>query len=97
MKITKSETERIARLARLEFGDEETESLTAEFAQIVGFADAVSSVPATGSDAENGGKGLPALREDCPRTCSSREEMLAAAPSSSDGFLTVPRVVEQGE
>jgi len=42
MKISKTEVEKLAKLAKLSFSDEELERFTAEFDEIIAFADTIN-------------------------------------------------------
>jgi aspartyl-tRNA(Asn)/glutamyl-tRNA(Gln) amidotransferase subunit C len=85
----------VARLGRLELSPEEIKEFRSQLASILDHfktlqALDVSGVPATSHV-------LPmtnVLREDVPRECLPREDVLANAPASEDGYFVVPPVIE---
>ena len=85
----------VAGLARLAFSKEEMQGLQADMKNIIAFADQLSKVDTTGTAAaehivpmEN------VFRTDAVDHPFDREELLAAAKTKDDGYITVPRVVE---
>ena len=91
------DAERIARLARLELTEAERISLPGQLEAIIGFADALQAVDTSGVPEMTMPGGLcNVLRDDVPTPSLSREEVLASAPTQEDGFITVPRVLDEG-
>lgn len=88
---------KIARLAMLEFDDEEIKTVAAQMERIVAFARTVAEADACGEEEADADETGNVWREDAPGKPFPRDELLAAAPSAADGFFTVPRVVEQGD
>lgn len=85
----------VANLARLEFSDEEMVELEKEMSQIIEFADKLSTADTTGVDATAHIVPLKnVFRDDTPEDNFTAEELLAAAPIKQDGYIVVPRVVE---
>jgi aspartyl-tRNA(Asn)/glutamyl-tRNA(Gln) amidotransferase subunit C len=86
----------VARLARLELGDDEKRRLQAELGQILAhFADleqlATDQIAPTAMVVRTE---LP-LREDVAGPSLPRDEVLANAPESRAGFFAVPAVLDQ--
>lgn len=86
----------VARLARLELGEEEKRRLQAELSQILAhFADleqlATDQIAPTAMVVRTE---LP-LREDEAKPSLPREEVIANAPEPRAGFFAVPAVLEQ--
>ncbi len=85
----------IANLARLSVTAQEKAAFAEDMQSIIGFANQLSEI-----DTE----GIPVtahvvpmknvFREDIPQNEFDRDELLAAAPTRADGYVTVPRVVE---
>lgn len=92
MKIDTREAHRIADLAHLEFTDEALERMAAEMTKILSYIDQLSEVDVSGvSDVE---AGVPTpMREDVAHASVSREQVARNAPSWSDGFFVVPKVI----
>ncbi len=87
--------DRIASLARLKLTERERETLPAEMESILSFADRLASVPTDGVSATAHIADLQnVLREDTVGKRYERDLLLQNAPSASDGYITVPRVVE---
>ncbi len=90
-----TDVEAIAKLANLEFSVGELDGLQEEMDRIITFADKLSMIDTTdvGANAhivpmEN------VFREDIVEDNYTAEELLAAAPTKHDGYIIVPRVVE---
>ena len=95
MKITKEEVLHVAKLARLNLTEEETERLMNDMGSIIGFADKLNELNTEGVVPT--AHAIPmqnAFREDEVKPSYEREDILKNAPSSDgDGFL-IPKVVE---
>jgi len=92
--ISAQEVSRIAKLARLRLGAEETEQARGQFARILELMDELSSLdtsatPATASVLTGSG----VLREDAPRTFPDAERLLALAPEREGDLYKVPKVL----
>ncbi|HOD27632.1 MAG TPA: Asp-tRNA(Asn)/Glu-tRNA(Gln) amidotransferase subunit GatC [Syntrophales bacterium] len=95
MKITRAEVEHVAHLARLEFGEAETEKFTSQLNDILLYMDKLNQVetrdvaPMTHAIARTN-----AFREDLVRESLPREQALANAPDPRGEFFRVPKVIE---
>lgn len=95
MKISKSEVEKIAHLARLEIEDSQKEKMVEQLGNILQYIDKLK-------DADVDGVGISSkaavtdnvLREDTPETSPGPIVTLANAPDRDDDFYVVPRVVK---
>ena len=95
LKITVEEVERVARLARLAPNPTQSEQLARDLSAILDYVAQLSEVdtsdvPATAHIALQ----VAPFREDCVLPGLTREDALAAAPSSHDGGFAVPKVLE---
>ena len=89
------DVDNIARLARLSFTQREKESLVGDMAAIIGFADTIAAVDTEGVAAKAHIQPLQnVFRADEAESLFTRDELLKAAPTTADGYVTVPRVVE---
>lgn len=89
------DVDNIAKLARLSFTAEEKKSLAADMAAIINFADSISDIDTEGVQATAHIAPLTnVFREDTAVSEFQREDLLRAAPTAADGYVTVPRVVE---
>jgi aspartyl-tRNA(Asn)/glutamyl-tRNA(Gln) amidotransferase subunit C len=92
--VTLQDVEYIARLARLAFTDEEKQRLTGELNAILGYMEQLNAVATDDVeplshviDLEN------VLRNDGRTPGLTRDEALQNAPSHTDEFFTVPKVI----
>ncbi len=86
----------LAKLARLQFSDEEKEGLKKDLAQMIGFIDKLNELDTEGIE--------PLLhmslqsnvfREDVVQGSVSREEALLNAPEKNTDFFLVPKVIKK--
>ena len=93
-RLTRADVEHVARLARLALSEDEVERFTVQLAAILDHAAEVAAldtgeVPPTAHP-------IPlanVLRPDEPRPGLPRDEVLAMAPDTEDGFFRVPRMM----
>lgn len=93
--IDPTEVQRLAALARIGVTDAEAAELASELASIVGFVGRLSSVDTTGTEPTSQVTGLVDVwREDEVKPSPlSRDELLANAPQTEDGYIKVRRVL----
>ena len=95
MKITKEEILHVAKLARLNLSEEETEKLQSDMESIIEFANTLNELDTEGVVPTAYARPMSnAFREDVIKESYDREEMLKNAPESEDGGFAVPKVVE---
>lgn len=95
MEITKEQVLHVAKLARLNLTDEETESLKVDMQNIIAFADKLSELDT--ADVVPTAHAIPmsnAFRPDEVRPSFDREDILKNAPARNDEAFIVPKVVE---
>ena len=86
----------VANLARLEFSDDEMKTLETEMNGIIAFADKLSMADTSGVDITAHVVEMSnVFREDVIENDFMVDELLSAAKTKADGFITVPRVVEE--
>ena len=88
--MTHIDIEAVARLARIALTDEEKITLATEVAEILAMGDRLTAAP---DPREGKAVAEGVLRPDEPTTGLSREEILAMAPTSAEGYVTVPHVL----
>lgn len=95
-KFTKSEVEKVASLARIGISEAEKDELTQGLSSILEFVDALQAVDTKGVAPTSQVTGLEdVLREDEVVRCElSRDELLANAPATLEGYVKVKRVLE---
>jgi aspartyl-tRNA(Asn)/glutamyl-tRNA(Gln) amidotransferase subunit C len=97
MKITKKEVDYVARLARLELGEEEKEKYAAQLESILEYIDQLNKVDT--KDVPPTSHVLPLSNvwrrdEHRPATPETREMLLGNAPEREDDFFKVKKVIE---
>ncbi|MGL4970710.1 MAG: Asp-tRNA(Asn)/Glu-tRNA(Gln) amidotransferase subunit GatC [Cetobacterium sp.] len=94
MSLTREEVLNVAKLARLEFNEEEIVRFQADLNNILDYIDVLGEINTDDVQPlvqvhENGAK----LREDIIKESLTSEEAMKNAPASEDGSLIVPKVV----
>jgi len=93
-RLSHTDVEHVANLARLALSAEEVEQLTDQLAVILDHAEDVAALDLDG--VEPTAHPLPlvnVLRPDDVRPCLDRDEVLAQAPAVEDGRFRVPRIL----
>jgi aspartyl-tRNA(Asn)/glutamyl-tRNA(Gln) amidotransferase subunit C len=93
-RLSHTDVEHVANLARLALSAEEIEQLTDQLAVILDHAEDVAALNLDG--VEPTAHPLPlvnVLRPDDVRPCLDRDEVLAQAPAAEDGRFRVPRIL----
>jgi len=96
VKITLTEVEHVARLARLALDADEKERMRSQLDAILGYVEQLRRVNTDG--VEPTAHVLPlvnVLRDDEVRPSYPVEAMLANAPDAQDGQFRVPRILEE--
>lgn len=93
--ITKEEVRRIAKLAKLEFSEEELETFSQEFARIVKFVEKINELNTENIEPSP----YPIPMENLPRPdvlieYKEKERLLNNAPKRKGNFIVVPKVIE---
>lgn len=96
MSVTKKDVEYIANLARLKFSDEELENFTSELNEILNYVEKLNelnteNIEPLSHPIEN----INVFREDQLKPSIDREEALKNAPSSTEEFFKVPKVINK--
>lgn len=96
MAITRAEVAHLARLARIDLGEEELDHFATQLDVIIAAVARVAEVAA--DDIPPTSHSVPltnVLREDVVGPCLSPDEVLAAAPATEDGRFRVPRILDE--
>ncbi len=96
MSVTRKDVEYIAELARLKFKDEELENFTHQLNEILNYVEKLNelnteNVQPLSHPVEN----TNVFREDKLAESISTDEALKNAPSSTEEFFKVPKVINQ--
>ncbi|HEX5006222.1 MAG TPA: Asp-tRNA(Asn)/Glu-tRNA(Gln) amidotransferase subunit GatC [Hyphomonadaceae bacterium] len=95
MSVDKNTVRKVARLARIAVPEERLEPLSKELNGILAWIEQLNEVNVEGVEAMTTpvAMTLP-MREDIISDGNIRDQVLANAPKSEDGFFVVPKVVE---
>ena len=95
MKLSSSEVEYVAHLARLEITDAEKEKFTAQLNDILLYIDKLNELDTKGVDPMSHAIAVTnAFREDQVKDSIGTENSLANAPDARGEFFRVPKVIE---
>jgi aspartyl-tRNA(Asn)/glutamyl-tRNA(Gln) amidotransferase subunit C len=95
MNIERDAVLHIAKLARVELTDAEVATFSEQLTEIIGHFDVLSAVDTEGVEPTT--QALPltnVMAADVSRPSLPRDEVLALAPSTDDGYLRVRAVLE---
>jgi len=95
-KLSQDEVRKVARLARLSFSDSELETYAAHMNGILAYMDKLNELNTDGVEATSHSVSMDTLfREDQPLPSLDREEGLKNAPERREGFVKVPRILDE--
>jgi aspartyl-tRNA(Asn)/glutamyl-tRNA(Gln) amidotransferase subunit C len=95
MNITRKEIEHIALLARLSLSEEEKDLFRPQLNGILGYMEKLNELDTKDIEPTSHVLSLNnVMREDTPAPSLPREEALMNAPSSTDKFYRVPKIIE---
>jgi aspartyl-tRNA(Asn)/glutamyl-tRNA(Gln) amidotransferase subunit C len=95
MKITREEIEHIALLARLSLSEEEKDLFGSQLSSILGYMEKLNELDT--KDIQLTSHVLPlnnVMRDDVPVPSIPRESALINAPSHTEKFFRVPKIIE---
>lgn len=95
MAVNIRDVEHVARLARLQFDEEEAEQLVRDLSRILDYVAKLNELDT--SDVEPTSHVIPLsniFREDVVVPSMPRDLLLSNAPSAEKGFFKVPKVIE---
>ena len=94
MAVTIKDVEKIAKLAKLKFTDEEKAKLQGEMNQVLEYIDTINRIPGLDDvkPLENINETENVFREDISEVCLTKEEALKNAPEKTENFFKVPKV-----
>jgi len=95
MSVDEATTRRVAHLARVRVGDDQLHPLARELSQILAFAEQLAEVDVTGVEPMTSVTPMRLkMRDDVVSDGNRRDDILANAPLTREGFFAVPKVVE---
>jgi len=94
MAITRDEVRHIAKLANLEFGDDEQDRFTRQLSAILDYVKQLDRLDTSAVEpTSHAGGDAAALRDDVAIPTLPQDEALANAPETDHGLFKVPRVI----
>ena len=98
MQISKSEVEKVAKLARLEITEAEKEVFSKHLSSILTYIDKLKTLNTEGVEpTATVLEQTNVFREDKARPSLPTEKALANAPESEDGFFVVPKIINEAK
>jgi aspartyl-tRNA(Asn)/glutamyl-tRNA(Gln) amidotransferase subunit C len=95
MKISKEEIEHIAVLARLSLSEEEKEIFGPQLSSVLDYMEKLNELDTRDIEPTSHVIALSnVMRDDAPRDSIPREDALMNAPSHTDKFYRVPKIIE---
>lgn len=95
MAVDEATTRRVAHLARIRVDDAQIPALAGELSRILAFAEQLAEVDVTGVEPMTSVTPMTLkMRDDVVTDGNRRDDILANAPLSREGFFAVPKVVE---
>ncbi len=95
MAIPIEEVERLAKLTRLKFSDDEKQKLQTELSSILGYADQLQQISEAAPMADwSSDEGVNLMRDDVAEDSVLPEDLLKQAPATEGRFLKVKSVLE---
>ena len=95
MKITRSDVEHVAQLARLRFSEDQLVLFTEQLNTLLSYFDKLQEVDTTGIEPSTHAVSMcNAFREDRVRLSSPEADALKNAPASERGCFKVPKIIE---
>ena len=93
--IERADVEAVARLARLQLTEPETEVLREQLSAILTYIDKLRALDTDGVEPTSHAVPLlNVMRDDAPEPCLPADAMLANAPDRVGEFFRVPRIIE---
>jgi len=95
VKITRSDVEHVAQLARLRFSEDQLALFTEQLDTLLSYFDKLQEVDTTGIEPSTHAVSMcNAFREDQVRLSSPEDDALKYAPASERGCFKVPKIIE---
>ena len=94
MSISIQEVDRIAKLARLTFNDQEKQKLQQELSSILDFVDQLKKIESKVPQSKPDPDALNLMRDDVAEELQSPDEFLKQAPAKEGRFIKVKSVLE---
>jgi aspartyl-tRNA(Asn)/glutamyl-tRNA(Gln) amidotransferase subunit C len=94
MKLSKSEIEHIAKLARLKLSDNDATVYSKQLSDILDYVEKMNTVDTAGVEETSQVTGLTnIMREDRIIDSGTHDELVDSAPEHGNGYVKVPKVL----
>ena len=98
MRLDKQEVEHVAKLARLAVTEQEVEEFGRQLSDILNYIGKLNELDTSKVEPTSHVLNIQnVFREDRIMPSLSREEALAGAPETEEGFFRVPKIIEERE
>lgn len=95
MQLSKKEVEHIATLARLNLTEEEKEKYSRQLSDILNYMEKMKGVDTSKVESTSQVTGLTnVMRKDKIEECGVAEQVIDCAPETKDGYVKVPKILE---
>ncbi|MFR0600372.1 Asp-tRNA(Asn)/Glu-tRNA(Gln) amidotransferase subunit GatC [Lactobacillus equicursoris] len=97
-KVTNDTIKHVAKLAKLEFSDEELTKFTPQMGKILEMAEELQAVNTDGvEETVQVVDRDTVFRDDVPENWQTRDEMMKNVPDKSNGFVKVPVIIDKDD
>lgn len=97
-KISAEDVKHVASLAKLSVSDEQLPYFTEQLGQIIGLFETLGEVNTDGvKPTVSVTDQLNIMRDDIADNWQERDELLANAPETMDGYIKVPTIIDESE
>ncbi|WP_172187371.1 Asp-tRNA(Asn)/Glu-tRNA(Gln) amidotransferase subunit GatC [Lentilactobacillus kribbianus] len=97
-KISAEDVKHVASLAKLSVSDEQLPYFTEQLGQIIGLFETLGEVNTDGvKPTVSVTDQLNVMRDDIADNWQERDELLANAPETMDGYIKVPTIIDESE
>jgi len=94
MELSIAEVERIAKLARISFSEQEKEKLRAELSKILDYVDQLKQLELKNEEELPDEAALNLMRDDAAEPVENPQEFISQAPEKEGGYLKVKSILE---
>ena len=94
MFVDKEQIKHIAKLSKIKLNDEELDQISKQVEQILEYVDQLNEINDDIEPLENISGNYNRLRDDVIIDFNNKEQILKNAPKTKDGFILVPKVLD---
>lgn len=97
-KLSEDQVQHVANLAKLELSDKQLPYFTDKLDEIIGLFETLGEVDTEGvAPTSSVTDQLNVMRDDIADNWNQKEELLANAPETMDGYIKVPTIIDESE